>query len=62
MISLLQPLLTLELLAKKKLDLRVEAPQLVIRPSLQSLVDLRVQPQQKCLPVAHDLSCRVIPR
>ena len=38
---------------ENELDLRVEAPQLVVGPSLQSLMDGRIDPERKRFPFSH---------
>jgi len=42
-----QPAFLLERAAQHELDLSVQAPQVIVRPSLQGVEDLRVNPEEK---------------
>src|SRR5687767_8611647 len=56
-----QPSGVLQRAAEQILDLSVDAPELAGRPSLQGVVDLRVEPKRKSLFVGHFLVCRGAP-
>ena len=54
LLILSNPLRFLQRLPQQVLDLPIEAPQVVVRPSLQGVDDLAVDPQEKGLSVRHD--------